>query len=142
MAEPIPVFAARVTGGRLVFGQPLAWARTLGRLEGKFVEVICRPQRSKRSTAQNAWWHGVAVEMVAEECGYDRHDHETLHYALVAKCFGTTEDAHGLAVPNKRSSKLSTAEFSELMEWVIRWAAAELHIRIPLPDECDFEEEP
>ncbi len=108
----------------------------LRRLAGKDVDVVIRPHRNRRSDQQNKWHWGVAVPLIAQELGYDKHEHEHVHYALVAKCFGTTFDPKlQQEIPNKRSSELTTTEFSELMEWEVRWAAQEYGIEIPLPDE-------
>lgn len=137
----IPVFAGEVTtDGRLLLAADERERRSgyLRRLAGKQVDVVVKAHRNKRSTKQNAWHWGVAVPLIAQELGYDKHDHERLHYALVSKCFGTTFDpVLQQEVPNVRSSKLKTAQFSELMEWEVRWAATELSITIPLPDDVE-----
>lgn len=109
----------------------------LKRLAGKPVEIVIKKLQSKRSQQQNRWHFGVAIPILAAEFGYDRHESEALHYALVAKCFGTRLDAKlGIEVPNVRSSKLTTAQFSELMEWEVRFAATEYGIVVPLPGEA------
>jgi hypothetical protein len=106
---------------------------------GKLIEVTIRAKRSKRSLDQNAYWHGVVVPMIADETGYDRHEHDQVHYALVSLCFGTHEDrlSH-LQVPNARSSQLTTKQFTELIEWAVRWAAVTLGVVIPLPNEVPY----
>ena len=108
-------------------------------LNGQRVEVIVRPERSKRSIKQNKWLFGCALPLLAECLGYDKHEHEDLHYAMVAKCYGTHYDEKlGLDVPNRRSSKLTTREFSDYMEWFVRFAATEFGCVIPLPNEVDL----
>jgi hypothetical protein len=93
-------------------------------------------QRRRRSDRQNAWIWGVAYPLIAETLGYDRHEHDEIHYALVAKCFGTHhDDKLAIDVPNVRSSKLSTKQFSDYMDWLVRFAAQEWGCVIPLPDE-------
>ena len=70
--------------------------------------------------------------------GYDRHEREQLHYALLAECFGTAWDQRfGLSVPRVSSSKLTTGEFTQLIDWAVRWAATEHACRIPLPGEIE-----
>lgn len=100
------------------------------------VEVVIRRPKSQRSLPQNSWWWAVAVPMIAEELGYDKHEHEQVHYALVSKCFGVKHDPKLGEVPNKRSSHLTVEEFSELMEWAVRVAASEWGILLPLPSEA------
>lgn len=138
----VPVFHADVKpdGSGLTFDGAQRFRRQgyLRTLAGQRVDVIVRPHRERRSDRQNRWWWGVAVPLVAQELGYDKHDHEELHYALVALCFGTHRDEKlGLDVPNARSSALTTAQFSELMEWAVRWAAQQYGIEIPLPGEAE-----
>ncbi len=135
----IPVFHGVVTkAGRLELLDVERIRRRVYLLgmAGKPVEIVIKVQRERRSTKQNAWWWGIAVPLIAHELGYDRHEHDRLHYALVSLCFGTTVDAvTKQEIPNVRSSQLTTVQFSELMDWAVRWAAQEHGIVIPLPDE-------
>jgi len=130
-----------VTGGRIVFdpANRKALDRLLLTLEGKDVDVVVRKHTKRRSLPQNAWWWSMAVPLIAAEVGYEPHDkdgHELVHYGLVAKCFGTTwNEKLKIDVPNVRSSKLSTEEFSKLMEWGVRYAATEYGLDLPMPDE-------
>lgn len=143
MAQFTRVFRATITtDGRLEVEpeQRREWGGFLRRLAGKSVEVVVRPRKSIRSQKQNAWLWGAAYPILAEEFGYDQHEHEILHYALVAKCFGTRMEM-GVEVPNARSSKLNTKLFSEYMEWLQRFAAEwEPPIDLPLPDEVDYDD--
>lgn len=137
---PVPVFHARVTDdGLRVDFDGIEKPRRQGYLKtlaGQRVDVVVRPHREKRSDRQNRWWWGIAVPLIAHELGYDKHEHEELHYALVALCFGTHHDEKlNMPIPNARSSQLTTTQFSELMEWAVRWAAQEHGIVVPLPGE-------
>lgn len=138
----VPVFHGVVSddGAVLQFDaseQPLRRGY-LRKLAGKRVDVTVRVHRSKRSDAQNRWHWGVAIPLIAAELGYDKHEHERLHYALVDKCFGTTWDEKlQVHAPNVlHSAELPTDKFSEFMEWEVRFAAQELGIEVPLPDGC------
>lgn len=138
----VPVFHAAVTedGARLVFAESERFIRQgyLKRLAGKPVDVVVKVHRNKRSDRQNRWHWGVAIPLIAQELGYDKHEHEQLHYALVNLCFGTAFDARlKQEVPKVRSSELNTIQFSELMEWEVRWAAQEYGIVIPLPNDAE-----
>lgn len=135
-----PIFHGRISAdGRLELAEDEQRVRRnyLQRLAGKDVDVIVKVHRNQRSLDQNAWHWGVAIPVIADALGYDRDEHDDLHYALVAKCFGTHVDpVLQQEVPNVRSSKLSTVQFSELMEWEVRWAAKEHGIVVPLPNEA------
>ena len=139
MSKPQPVFHGQTTErGDLRVSEPLKFRQHLRSLAGKPVEVVVRRKRSQRSLEQNAWAWGCAYPVLAETLGYDRDEHEELHYALVAKWGGTHLDEKlGVEVANKRSSQLSTAEFSDYMEWLVRFAAKEFDCVIPLPNEVE-----
>lgn len=105
-------------------------------LVGKRFQMTLEEYRHKRSNDQNDWWRGVFIPAVADHLGWDRHEHDALHYELVKLWAGTRrDDATGIEVPNKRSSKLTTEEFSDLMEWGVRFAAQKWEIVIQLPNE-------
>lgn len=138
----VPVFHADVQpdGSKLVFDSRERFRRQgyLRSLAGRRVDVVVKIHREKRSDRQNRWWWGIAVPLIAHELGYDKHEHEMVHYALVAKCFGTKFDpVMKQEIPLVRSSQLTTVQFSELMEWAVRWAAQEHGISVPLPNEAE-----
>lgn len=137
----VPIFHGEVSpDGKLSLlaveqARRLSYLRSLA---GKDVDVVIKPHRDRRSDKQNRWWWGIAVPLIAHELGYDRHEHEQVHYALVAKCFGTRFDAVlKQELPNARSSQLTTVQFAELMEWAVRWAADEHGVVVPLPNESE-----
>src|SRR4051812_37386298 len=91
----VPVFHGTVSAdGRLVLDDAERLRRQgyLRSLAGQPVDIVVKVHRKHRSDKQNKWWWGIAVPLIAHELGYDKHEHEQLHYALVAKCFGTTRD--------------------------------------------------
>lgn len=141
MTQPIPVFHGRVNEhGKLLLeaGEATRRAQHLMRLAGKSVDVVVKAHRSQRSLDQNSWLWGVGLPLIAEALGYDSDEHEMLHYALIDECFGRSFDARlNRDVPNVRSSKLDTKTFSDYMEWLVRWAAREHGIVIPLPSESE-----
>lgn len=107
----------------------------LRRLAGK--RVVIKEYKGQRSLDQNAYVWGVAYPIIAEALGYEPHEIEELHYGLVAKWGGEHFDKRlGAMVPNKRSSKLTTKEFSDYMEWLVRFGAKECGgVNVPLPGE-------
>ncbi len=132
------IFYGRVTeAGMLLLDQEGAYLQFAKRkFAGKAIEVTIRAKRSKRSLDQNALWWSIIVPAIAEEVGYDRSEHDECHYALVARFFGThTDKISGATVANARSSKLSTKQFSELIDGTVRWAATDLGLVLPMPDD-------
>lgn len=105
--------------------------RAMKEYEGQRVFVTITDQRS---LAQNSYFWGVALPMLAEHLGYDHHEHEMLHYEMLAKRFGTVEK-NGLVLPAQTSSKLTVREFSDYVDWFVRVAAQDFGVVIPLPNE-------
>ena len=100
------------------------------------VTVDVKPARRPRTLPQNKAWWALVVAPLAEHLGYDHHEQDALHYALVTKCYGEHWDDRVKAnVPNVQSSKLTTAQFAELTDWAVRFAAQEWGIVLTLPSE-------
>lgn len=137
----VPVFNGVVTpDGRLELDgiEAIQRKRYLRSLAGRRIGIVIRERRAQRSSNQNAWLWGIALPLLADELGYDEHEHETLHYALLGECFGHVYDPRsGQTVLAKTSSQLNTKEFADYMEWLVRWAATEHNCRIPLPGESE-----
>jgi hypothetical protein len=127
----------RVIGGAFHFTDRRAYEVKLATWAD--CEAIAKVQRKwkQRSNPQNRWLHGVAIKLIAEECGYDRHEREWLRYHLLGLCFGTTRNERtGQEMPKAGgTSKLSTQQFSTFMEWLVRFGATTLNLRIPLPND-------
>lgn len=102
--------------------------------EGKFVQITIREQGKPRSISQNAYYHGVIVDMLAEEWGYD---HDDMHEILREKFLKTqlVEFKGEMIEIRKSTTKLSTGEFEEYAERIRIWAARDHSITIPLPHE-------
>ena len=136
-----PVFLGSVdAAGVLHVEDKRAWNQHAKKYAGRKVELVLRLRTSQRSDRQNRWTWGIAYPLLGEHWGYERSEHEAMHYGLLAQCFGTKiHPRFGIRVPRVTSSRrLNTKEFSEYMEWLVRYAAVEEGIRIPLPNEVDL----
>jgi len=137
----VPIFPCFVTAAgslKVSSDERSRFDQHLKSLAGADCELVVRKRKSQRSLVQNSYIWGVAYPVIAEALGYDRHEHEELHYGLVAKWGGEHFDKRiGSMVPNKRSSKLSTKEFSDYIDWLVRFAAESLHVNVPLPGESE-----
>lgn len=134
MKVPDAIFVATPSAeGKLpdvIRGRILAHLRRYARAPQ---EIRIRPYKAQRSGAQNAYWHAVPVDLIAEHCGYT---HDQMHYALLGEWGGYIDGPHGKPVPRcASSSKLTTEEFSKLIEWVLIWGPAEMGVIIPSPNE-------
>ena len=97
--------------------------------------VVIKERKSQRSADQLRWLFGYAYPPIMEHCGYDAHEEEDLHDDLLGVRFGTKTSRTGLVVPAKRTRDLNTAEMSEFMEWLCRYAATAFDVVLELPDE-------
>jgi hypothetical protein len=89
----------------------------------------------KRSNDQNSFLHAVPLRMICDETGHEMDDMKDY---LLGTAFGW-EEYEVMGSPRKRpvrrSSSLNTAEFTHFLEWIEAWAAQELGMIIPRPNE-------
>jgi hypothetical protein len=91
--------------------------------EGRRVELILREKRTTRSDSQNAYYHKIIVDMLAEHTG---HDHDEMHEAL-KKQFNIQSTA-----------KLKTQEFEDYISRIKIWAVQFHGVVLPDPNSVDF----
>jgi hypothetical protein len=92
-------------------------------------------QPSQRSGAQNRYWHGVIIPILAAHFGYN---HEECHAAIRDHFLGRDDLGTGLRVPGS-TKKLSVQAFSLLIDEVRVWAHVEHNCVIPAPNEHEEE---
>ena len=131
MGSPVVVWKGCVEEGKVNFDDKvgvMAWTK---RLEGERIEVVIRKAKRKRSGSQNAYWWSVVIELMAGYMGDE--DKTAVHYALLGHWKGVRE-VGGIPVPNcVSSSALTTADFTELIDWVRIWALTHHNVMIPAP---------
>lgn len=106
----------------------------LSALPGREIRVEVCEYRKRRSDDQNKALWGLAYKLLHEATG---HDVDDLHAFFLGEFFGwETIDVLGQKrrVPIKRSSKLTTVEFSEFFSFIQQRAAETVGIYIPDPD--------
>ena len=98
-------------------------------MEGKEVEFTIGPITKTRTNPQNSYLWGVPYKIISE---YTGDDTESIHNYLRNEFLSEP----GNTVPKvKSTSKLSTTEFNQYVDNIIRWAAEFLGLYIPLPME-------
>jgi hypothetical protein len=129
------VFGGTVKEGLLKLDLPARWRGLLGRLEGRRVEVVIRPERKHRSLAANAYLWGVVY---AEIAAWSEHTDDEIHEAMKAKFLPGREVMFptGEILPARSTKLLDSTEFSEYVSKVKLWAA-EQGLRIPEPNEVE-----
>ena len=131
MSAPTPVFVGLVQDGRLHLDYRKQFDAYLKRFDGHEVEVEVRKRRSKRSDKQNRYWWGVLVATLAQHTGYTADE---MHEALKAKFIAREDVTLGLMRIGS-TAKLNTVDFAELVDKVVLWAAEDLGVVIPLPEQ-------
>ena len=131
--------------GKLSFTDPARFKAGLSRLTGKRVYVSLETERVLRSTVQNRYWFGVIVETFKElwskgriAAGLPSYTKEQTHDVLVQVLLGTEEGpilGSRVSVPTR---KLSTAEFSTLIEKARHMALQDYGMNIPEPGEVEI----
>lgn len=115
--------------------------------EGKEVYVTIERKRSKRSNEQNRFYHAVVVELVRQrllDFGY-RYSKDQVHEKLKQWMSVEAPDIMldetiipetGLVLSSVRSTTdLSTSEFMDYIATIQQWAAENLDLVIPDPNE-------
>ncbi len=107
------------------------------RNEGKHVRVAFSQPGKPRSNNQNRYYHSVPVAMIAAETGHTPEEiHEYLKAAFLPRSFVTVAGKEHQVT--KSTASLTTAEMEDFLTAVRTFAAQELNMVIPLPNEIDF----
>ncbi len=127
--------------GKLIAGKTLL-VRAFKALSGRRLILTLEPYRKRRSNLQNRYFHGVVIPMVQTrliELGWsealdpvwvkDLIKYKFLLREMVNKETGETMQAM------RRTSSLTTTEMMELIAQVQQWAAEDLDLYIPDPNE-------
>lgn len=122
-------FVGTVEKGKLHIDFRPNFDRWLVTLEGQRVTVEVKKFRKNRTDAQNRYWWGCVIDILSKHTGYEP---EEMHDAIKIK-FLPVEKA-GL-ISGRSTARLNTAEFNDLIERVQRWAAQDLQVYIPDPEE-------
>lgn len=127
------VFTGQIRGGKL---QVRGW-KPIAMRDGEVLITVERA-RATRSLAQNAWYWGQILRLLAEHTGYTVDElHEYCKQRFNAKRM-TFCDEHGVVTDEETiglsTTKLNRVTFGEYCERIREWAAADLHVAIPDPD--------
>ncbi len=129
----IPILRGKVKDGKLKLDAPQNYLVELSRLEGQRIELTIRKERHIRSLSQNSLYWGVIIEILSGNFGYDKEEmHEALKFKFLKK-HGDTD-----LVTVGSTAKLSTAEFTNYIDEIIRWVATEYQIVIPSAEGVDI----
>ena len=125
-----PIWRGNVEKGKLALHQKELFAKYLHSLRGE-VEIIVRKWKKRRTSNQNKYYWGVVVPILCDSLGYSN---EEMHDALKWKFLRNKEREKLPTV--KSTSGLSTIEFNNYIDEIVRWAAQE-GIVIPDPSQVE-----
>lgn len=92
---------------------------------------------SGRSNAENRYFHGCVVPVLAEHIGYSNPEMKEILKAKFLSETRVIDTVHGPAEIEyiKPTSSLNTVEWEIFMEKIRQWGSIELGVIVPLPSE-------
>ena len=133
----LALFYGIVRNGKLALENKEGFERTLQSYEGREVAVWLKPAEQIRTSAENRYYWGVIVRMIAEEMGIIPDDAHDFLKNLFLKV-GVEKNGKRWEIA-RSTATLSVNEFEDYCEKVRMWAASELETQIPLPNEIILE---
>lgn len=127
----VPIHKGIVFSGKLKLHNRDKFDDWMKGLQGD-VEVIVRKPQQPRSLKENNYYWGVIIKMISEETGAFPDD---VHYELKRMFLKQSGDKIPVLIS---TTNLSTTDFEEFLSKVRIWAASELGIMIPQPNECEI----
>lgn len=141
MALKVPKIIAEVVNGSLKFDlrQKDILRRWLNNLNGFKVELVIKKYRKKRTIPQNSYYWGIVLDLISEASGYTTEElHELFKRLYLKKEIVIGGKVYEVSISTK---KLNTDQFEKYIEKIKRFAEIKLSLRIPNPNEVDYEEE-
>ena len=99
--------------------------------DGPFV-LSLKSGGKKRTLPQNAYYWSVVIDYLRRHFGYEEQE---MHDALRWQFLKVRSDDPKKPDTVKSTTDLSTKEFIEYLDTIIRWAAVEYGVVIPDPEE-------
>lgn len=121
-----PLFYGIVKQGKIKHDTLERYLVYLSSFEGQRIEFTLQKERHARTLSQNAYYWGVVIEILGQHFGYENDE---MHEALKIKFLKKHEDSDLVTVGS--TAKLSTAEFCDYLDKIMRWAVQEHQVYIP-----------
>lgn len=143
-------FTAKIQNGVIIPNERVLYIEEISKLEDHEVSVTIHKLK-KRSNPQNRYYWGVVVYMIKsrlDDLGYVHSDlegeamprkltrndvHNFLKEQFNRYDVVNPETGNVIGTSSRTTKKLSTIEFSQYVEHIIRWAAESLDLEIPDP---------
>lgn len=131
----VPIHKAKIVNGQLQLENKENYDKWLLQLNDSDVEVIVRKPKKIRSGRQNRYYFGVVLKLISESTGEDIED---LHNHFSFKWL-STQGKSGKLMSRKSTALLSTIEFTDYLDKIIRWGEQFLEITFPEPENVDLD---
>ena len=130
MPKITPTFYGSVKDGQLTFEKPDRWRDYLKAISGTVMVVLKRP-RKPRSINENNYYWGVVIQAISDETGMTPEEtHEAMKWQFLRKQVGQIFTVNSTSI-------LDTIAFENYVEQIRVFAASDLNIKIPLPNEVE-----
>ena len=128
----MPAFKLEIKD-RKVHGRDWLWA-SVKRLfqtlpDGEYLWPHPEKPKRKRSDQQNRYYWGVVIKLISAHTGYEP---EEMHQIMAEKYLSYEKNGRTFT---RSTTKLKTMEFEDYMEQCRRFAAIDIQVYIPLPNE-------
>lgn len=141
----IPYFTGTITKGKIKLHNRDLFDIYVGSLPDGDIKMTVSQKHRTRSTPQNAYYWGVVIPILCNEIGYTHEElHEALKWKFLRKHLEMSEEQKSKFIneesleklPTVRSTAtLTTVEYEEYLEQIKQWAAIDLNIVIPNPND-------
>jgi len=134
-------FHGHVEGEKLHLYNKGAFREILPAFEGKEISLIIQLRKTARSNSQNRYYWGAVVPLIQhglKEAGYRGVSKDATHKllkSLFLKDELINEETGEIMTFEGSTANLSSKQFNEFTDAVAQWAAEQLGINIPEPNE-------
>jgi hypothetical protein len=132
----IPKFKAYQKNGLLYVDNPQTFKEYLLSLGDKVLDVVVKVHRKDRSDNQNRYLHGCILPTLCNHTGYSADEMKDIVKTMFLRRFVIINGKEIEVV--RGTAKLTTLEAETFFEQIRRWAALELGLSIPTPNEVDI----
>lgn len=131
MTRLIPNFLGTVQNGKFIPANEDGYDVWMCNLEGKEVLLTVDEKKNHRTKSQQGYYW-IIVGLISQELGYDKDEvHEILTSKFLKKMI-QVEGKNEIVV--RSTSSLTTEEMSHYIEEIKRFAAIDLALNIPEPE--------
>lgn len=131
-------FATIIKTGEIIYKNLKGYRIWIAGLSGKEVEVTIKEKGTLRSVHQNAWLWGIAYKMICDETDQAKESiHALLTSMFLKEDYWFKEQRYEIV---RSTTDLTTKEFTRYMAQVQQWAAEELNLDIPSPNEVSYDD--